>query len=470
MDPRPPRTSGFEDTTLQLRSQLNELWLGANGHFGPDAQSFATCMLQSFSVMREYNGWGSGPAMSTPPACHWRTATDQESQPRDTFHGGNGSDSSSSDGMQDDAAHYSESWTVRALLGATIGGGASSSTAESSAPPEVRTEDATPTTGVPPAPGTSGNSLCVVPCADARVISQAARLFAGASAHSATESEAPTMRRGKTKKEEQVDRFNAQSSAPVVTYISEDEFRCEYCSALTRKPKILHFHPSGKGDPIAGHHTQHNNHRGKVDLIKAWCEACKQHRIRDKSGALKQGTLQGFLRPVAPTPQPHATKLSETFHGRCDRLAKNTRAATQANVAALSSAVCHGFEPSCIWLRHRTVSKIRVDIDELRGDDFRAGQPDGTADGFRVDVGYRWKRSDGSEVVGALRSTNCSKVFCQHCRHLDKNISFVRAVRAHLDANDSDRGLQRGERTSTLCLILARGAASGSGQASTTLF
>jgi hypothetical protein len=119
------------------------------------------------------------------------------------------------------------------------------------------------------------------------------------------------MRRGKTKKEEQVDRFNAQSSAPVVTYISEDDFRCEYCSALTRKPKILHF---------------------------------------------------------------------------------------------------HGFEPSCIWLRHRTVSKIRVDIDELRGDDFRAGQPDGTADGFRVDVGYRWKRSDGSEVVGALRSTNCSKV------------------------------------------------------------
>jgi hypothetical protein len=67
-----------------------------------------------------------------------------------------------------------------------------------------------------------------------------------------------------------------------------------------------------------------------------------------------------------------------------------------------------------------------------------------------------------------LRSTNCSKVLCQHCRHLDKNISFVRAVRAHLDAND--RGLQRGERTSTLYLILARGAASGSGQASTTLF
>jgi hypothetical protein len=138
--------------------------------------------------------------------------------------------------------------------------------------------------------------------------------------------------------------------------------------------------------------------------------------------------------------------LSETLHGRCAKLAKNTRAATQADVAALSSAVCHGFEPSCIWLKHRTVVKIRVDIDELRGDDFRAGQPDGTTDGFRVDVGYRWKRSDGSEVVGALRSTNCSKVLCQHCRHLDKNISFVRAVRAHLDAND--RGLQRGERTS----------------------
>ena len=73
--------------------------------------------------------------MSTPPARQWRTATDQESQPRDNFHGGNGPDSSSNDGMQVDAAHYSESWTVRALPGATIGGGASSSTAESSAPP-----------------------------------------------------------------------------------------------------------------------------------------------------------------------------------------------------------------------------------------------------------------------------------------------------------------------------------------------
>ena len=175
MDPRPPRTSCVEDTALQLRSQLNELWLGANGHFGPDAQSFATCMLQSFSVMREYNGWGSGPAMSTPPACHWRTATDQESQPRDTFHGGNGPDSSSNDGMQVDVAHYSESWTVRALPGATIGGGASSSTAESSAPPEVRTEDATPTTGVPQAPGTSGNSLSEIPRAETRVISPAVR-------------------------------------------------------------------------------------------------------------------------------------------------------------------------------------------------------------------------------------------------------------------------------------------------------
>ena len=104
MDPRPPRTSCVEDTALQLRSQLNELWLGANGHFGPDAQSFATYMLQSFSVMREHNGWGTGPAMSTPPARQWRTATDQESQPRDNFHGGNGDD-----GMQVDAAHYSES-------------------------------------------------------------------------------------------------------------------------------------------------------------------------------------------------------------------------------------------------------------------------------------------------------------------------------------------------------------------------
>ena len=59
-------TSCVQDTALQLRSQLNELWLGANGHFGPDAQSYATYMLQSFSVMREYNGWGTGPAMSTP--------------------------------------------------------------------------------------------------------------------------------------------------------------------------------------------------------------------------------------------------------------------------------------------------------------------------------------------------------------------------------------------------------------------
>jgi hypothetical protein len=231
--------------------------------------------------------------MSTPPARQWRTATDQESQPRDNFHGGNGPDSSSNDGMQVDAAHYSESWTVRALPGATIGGGASSSTAESSAPPEVRTEDSTPTTGVPPAPGTSGNSLSVVPRAETRVISQAARFFAGASAHSATESEAPTMRRGKTKKEEQVDRFNAIFSAPVVTYISQDEFRCEYCSALARKPKKLRFHSSGKGDPIAVHHTQHNNHRGKLAEIKEWCEARKQHVIRDGSGALTQGTLQG---------------------------------------------------------------------------------------------------------------------------------------------------------------------------------
>ena len=51
--------------------------------------SAAFCSPHWFSVMREYNGWGTGPAMSTPPACHWRTATDQESQPRDTFHGGN---------------------------------------------------------------------------------------------------------------------------------------------------------------------------------------------------------------------------------------------------------------------------------------------------------------------------------------------------------------------------------------------
>ena len=119
------------------------------------------------------------------------------------------------------------------------------------------------------------------------------------------------MRRGKTK-EEQVDLFNAKFSAPVVTYISEDDFRCEYCSALTRKPKILHFHPKGKGDPIAGHHTQHNNHRGKLAEIEAWCEARKQHVIRDGSGALTQGSLQGFFRPAAPTPQLHATKLSET--------------------------------------------------------------------------------------------------------------------------------------------------------------
>jgi hypothetical protein len=101
------------------------------------------------------------------------------------------------------------------------------------------------------------------------------------------------MRRGKTKKEEQVDRFNAIFSAPVVTYISQDEFRCEYCSALARKPKKLRFHPSGKGDPIAVHHTQHNNHRGKLAEIKEWCEARKQHVIRDGSGALTQGTLQG---------------------------------------------------------------------------------------------------------------------------------------------------------------------------------
>jgi hypothetical protein len=213
--------------------------------------------------------------------------------------------------MQVDAAHYSESWTVRALPGATIGGGASSSTAESSAPPEVRTEDATPTTGVPQAPGTSGNSLSVIPRAETRDFPSCS-LFAGASAHSATESEAPTMRRGKTKKEEQVDRVDANFSAPVVTYLSQDEFRCEYCSALARKPKKLRFHPSGKGDPIAGHHTQHNNHRGKLAEIREWCEARKQHAIRDGSGALTQGSLQGFSRPAAPTPQLHATKLSET--------------------------------------------------------------------------------------------------------------------------------------------------------------
>jgi hypothetical protein len=41
-----------------LRSQLNELWLGANGHFGPDAQSFATYMLQSFSVAMGCAGSG----------------------------------------------------------------------------------------------------------------------------------------------------------------------------------------------------------------------------------------------------------------------------------------------------------------------------------------------------------------------------------------------------------------------------
>ena len=231
--------------------------------------------------------------MSTPPARQWRSATDQESQPRDNFHGGNGPDSSSNDGMQVDAAHYSESWTVRALPGATIGGGASSSTAESSAPPRGSYRGCDADDRRPPSSGYVGQLTKRDPsCRNTRDFPSCS-LFAGASAQSATESEAPAMRRGKTKKEEQVDRFNAIFSAPVVTYISQDAFRCEYCSALARKPKKLRFHPSGKGDPIAVHHTQHNNHRGKLAEIKEWCEARKQHVIRDGSRALTQGTLQG---------------------------------------------------------------------------------------------------------------------------------------------------------------------------------
>ena len=89
----------------------------------------------------------------------------------------------------------------------------------------------------PPSSGYVWQLTSVVPRAETRVMSQAVRFFAGASAHSATESEAPTMRRGKAKKEEQVDRFNANFSAPVVTYINE--FRCEYCSPLARKPNKL---------------------------------------------------------------------------------------------------------------------------------------------------------------------------------------------------------------------------------------
>ena len=103
----------------------------------------------------------------------WRTTTDQEPQPRDNFHGDNVLESSSKwSGMQADAAHShdSKSRTVRALPGATPGG-ASSSAAESSTAPEVRTEDATPTTGAPKL--TSGSLTSVVPRVETRVITQA---------------------------------------------------------------------------------------------------------------------------------------------------------------------------------------------------------------------------------------------------------------------------------------------------------
>ena len=80
-------------------------------------------------------------------------------------------------------------------------------------------------------------------CVDCtHIIFQAGRFFAGAP--SATEATA-SVRRGKTNKEAQVDRFNSAFPAPVVKYISETQFLCEYCSELDGKPKMLNLHPRG---------------------------------------------------------------------------------------------------------------------------------------------------------------------------------------------------------------------------------
>ena len=161
MDPHPPWHSGEADadTENQLLSQLNDLWFAARGAFGPEAQAHAAFTIRSFSLMmRRSYGWGTGLEINAPlHAGEWSTTTDQGSQPGSNFHRGPDSPPNS-DGMQVDAAHYSESRTGFAPHSATNSVCASSSAADSSAPPESRKKDATPTTCAPQAQAMSTRS------------------------------------------------------------------------------------------------------------------------------------------------------------------------------------------------------------------------------------------------------------------------------------------------------------------------
>ncbi len=247
--------------------------LGAAGDLGPDAQCIADWVLQSFSLTCSANEWkpqtgapatheesnsqtwystDGYPARS--PACSPGVDHDSPSGmvhsptavlPASGINEGNFASVPHSLAESLRPSSFGTSWSAAQPMAGT--------SAQYSAP----TGDAVKPTDSPEAPGTFRDvaTLCAAWCGGAIGMPRSARFFAG--------EQAPTVpkRRFTDPKELQVNAFNQQFPAPLVTYVDSKTWRCDFCSDHCNKPVIRSFHALGKGNPVDLHHKLDKHHK-----------------------------------------------------------------------------------------------------------------------------------------------------------------------------------------------------------------